>query len=109
MAPFIEDSLVPEKRRYLLWGLLRTFRRDYTLVALTLFVEAAASLTAPYALQNLLKYIGTKGEGAEIRPWGVLLILVISRNTNAHIRQSGSLSSSWHLRLTLLCLSNITG
>lgn len=77
IAPFTQDSLVPRKRRYLLWGLLRTFRRDYTLLALSMFVQAAASLASPYALQNLLNYIGTKGEGAEIRPWGVLLIFII--------------------------------
>lgn len=67
--PFAGDKLIPNKRPYIFWGLLRTFRTEYILIAIIMILQTFSALSSPFALQNLLAYLETKGEGTQVRPW----------------------------------------
>ena len=66
------------KRRYILWGLLRTFKKDYLLIALAMLLQAISALLSPYALNQLLIFIETKGENAEVKPWVWVVLLFLA-------------------------------
>lgn len=67
--PFAGDTFIPIKRRYIFWGLLRTYRREYIIIAINMVLQAVAALSAPFALKSLLTYLETNGKDAEVRPW----------------------------------------
>ncbi|KAG6891082.1 hypothetical protein C0995_014172 [Termitomyces sp. Mi166 len=57
--PYI-DPFVRGRKQHLLWGLLRTFRREYMILAVMLFVAAAASFVSPIGIKQLLLNTGGK-------------------------------------------------
>ncbi|KAG5637468.1 hypothetical protein H0H81_004439, partial [Sphagnurus paluster] len=63
------DPYNGSKKQHLFWGLMRVFRREYTIMAVMIVIEVAANFTSPVGIKNLLHYIETQGEKASVRPW----------------------------------------
>ncbi|KAG6827484.1 hypothetical protein H0H92_011587 [Tricholoma furcatifolium] len=63
------DPFAGGKKQHLFWGLMRTFRREYTMLALMCVISAAAGFVAPIGIKELLRYVETGGENAIMRPW----------------------------------------
>ncbi|KIJ49985.1 hypothetical protein M422DRAFT_246356 [Sphaerobolus stellatus SS14] len=84
--PFAGDTVLPTKRRYIFWGLLRTYRTDYILITISMVFQAVAALTSPLALNKLLKYL-ENGEGAEVRPWVWVILLFVAPGVNSLLSQ----------------------
>ncbi|KAF4617372.1 hypothetical protein D9613_005686 [Agrocybe pediades] len=58
------------KRRSLFWRLMRVYRKEYTILALTIIGYSLGGFAAP--LESIVcysNYMETKGAGATIRPW----------------------------------------
>ncbi|KIJ48474.1 hypothetical protein M422DRAFT_247819 [Sphaerobolus stellatus SS14] len=84
--PFVGDTVLPTKRRYIFWGLLRTYRTDYILIAISMVLQTVAALTSPLALNKLLKYL-ENGENAEVRPWVWVILLFVAPGVNSILSQ----------------------
>ncbi|KAJ3755971.1 P-loop containing nucleoside triphosphate hydrolase protein [Lentinula raphanica] len=63
------DPSSPESSKYLLWGLLRTFRKRVLMLITLHLSELFASFIAPIGIKEVLRYIEHGSEGATIRPW----------------------------------------
>ncbi|KAJ3717073.1 hypothetical protein C8R42DRAFT_724713 [Lentinula raphanica] len=63
------DPYSPESSKYLLWGLLRTFRKRVLMLITLHLSELFASFIAPIGIKEVLRYIEHGSEGATIRPW----------------------------------------
>ncbi|KAF8953252.1 multidrug resistance-associated ABC transporter [Flammula alnicola] len=69
------------KRRYLFFGLMRVFRKEYTIIALTVIGCSLSSFVSPIGIYQILKHVSLRsfpclpahshvmGVGATIRPW----------------------------------------
>ncbi|KAF9555324.1 multidrug resistance-associated ABC transporter [Agrocybe pediades] len=57
------------KRRSLFWRLMRVYRKEYTILALTIIGYSLGGFAAPIGINRVLYYMETKGAGATIRPW----------------------------------------
>ncbi|KAG8899583.1 hypothetical protein FRC01_010451, partial [Tulasnella sp. 417] len=68
-APTLDPSLKPRKGRHFVWGLLWLYRWQYAAGVLFLTVKAVFALVSPIALNRLLHYLETGGEGAVYKPW----------------------------------------
>ncbi|KAJ7506775.1 P-loop containing nucleoside triphosphate hydrolase protein [Mycena galericulata] len=56
-------------RRHIFFGLMRVFRRDFALLAGLLVFRVVTNYASPVAMNQLLRYIETDGQGATVRPW----------------------------------------
>ncbi|KAF9538671.1 hypothetical protein CPC08DRAFT_824613, partial [Agrocybe pediades] len=57
------------KRRSLFWGLLKVYRKEYVILALTILGYSMGGFAAPIGINRVLYYMETRGAGATIRPW----------------------------------------
>ncbi|KAJ7769135.1 hypothetical protein DFH07DRAFT_1058209 [Mycena maculata] len=64
------DSFSGKKTgRHIFFGLMRVFRRDVALLAVLLALRVITNYASPVAMNRLLQYIETGGQGAVVRPW----------------------------------------
>ncbi|KAF8157940.1 multidrug resistance-associated ABC transporter [Crassisporium funariophilum] len=57
------------KRRHLFFSLMRVFRKEYSILALTIIGQCVFAFASPIGINRLLTYIETKGAGTIVRPW----------------------------------------
>ncbi|KAG6885716.1 hypothetical protein C0993_010889 [Termitomyces sp. T159_Od127] len=96
------DPFVVGRKQHLFWGLLRTFRREYMVLAVMLFITAAASFVSPIGIKQLLLYIETRGENATIRPWFWIIWLFLGPVL-------GSLAWQWYIFIATRTLVRAEG
>ncbi|KAF7340454.1 Multidrug resistance-associated ABC transporter protein [Mycena venus] len=58
-----------KSRRHIFFGLMRVFRRDFTMLAGLLLLRNTSNFFGPFAMKQLLQYIETREEGSVVRPW----------------------------------------
>ncbi|KAF8876218.1 hypothetical protein CPB84DRAFT_1853036 [Gymnopilus junonius] len=63
------------KKPHLFFGLMRVFRKEYTILALTLVGQGLFQFLAPIGINRILNYLETGGENADIRPWFWILCI----------------------------------
>ncbi|KIJ62401.1 hypothetical protein HYDPIDRAFT_94464 [Hydnomerulius pinastri MD-312] len=63
------DQFHGAKKRHIFFGLMATFRKEYTLLAATIVLQVLANLAAPVGIKNLLSYLESGGKEAVVRPW----------------------------------------
>ncbi|KAF9066068.1 hypothetical protein BDP27DRAFT_1424214 [Rhodocollybia butyracea] len=85
------DLFSGAERRYLFFGLMRVFRRDYIQLALMILLHVSANFAAPIGLNRLLRYLEPGGEeDAVIRPWFWILWLFLGP-------VGGTISIQWYI------------
>ncbi|KAF8957025.1 multidrug resistance-associated ABC transporter [Flammula alnicola] len=57
------------KHRSLFLRFMRVFRKEYSILALSIFGYSAGSFASPIGIYQILNYLETGGVGASIRPW----------------------------------------
>ncbi|KAF7377593.1 p-loop containing nucleoside triphosphate hydrolase protein [Mycena sanguinolenta] len=63
------DRFSGAKRRHIFFGIMRVFRVEYTVLALTTATQVAANFLSPVGVNRLLNYMETNGKDATYRPW----------------------------------------
>ncbi|KAH9028060.1 hypothetical protein EDB83DRAFT_1910199 [Lactarius deliciosus] len=63
------DTFSGGPRRHLFWGFMAVFRHEYIQLAILVVIRVFSSLMAPLGMNQLLRYLETRGEGALVRPW----------------------------------------
>ncbi|KAJ6466832.1 multidrug resistance-associated ABC transporter [Mycena sanguinolenta] len=63
------DGFSGAKRRHIFFGIMRVFRVEYTVLALTTATQVAANFLSPVGVNRLLNYMETNGKDATYRPW----------------------------------------
>ncbi|PPR08265.1 hypothetical protein CVT24_001158 [Panaeolus cyanescens] len=63
--------------RHLFFGFFMHFRKPYAIMTLAIILQAILTTAAPIGLNQTLRYLETRGEGATIRPWFWILWLFI--------------------------------
>ncbi|KAF8157942.1 P-loop containing nucleoside triphosphate hydrolase protein [Crassisporium funariophilum] len=57
------------KRHHIFFRLLRVFRKEYTILAICIVLQACMAFIAPIGINRLLSYLESKGTPTSIRPW----------------------------------------
>ncbi|KAG6837885.1 hypothetical protein H0H93_013038 [Arthromyces matolae] len=96
------DPFAGGRKQHLAWGLLRTFWREYIILAVMIFISACASFASPVGVKELLRYIETRGENASIRPWFWILWLFAGPVL-------GSLAWQWYIYINTRTLVRAEG
>jgi hypothetical protein len=73
LDPFTNET---SRQRHLFFGLMRIFRRDYMMMAFMVVIEVICGFARPLGINRLLNYLQERGEGAVVRPWMWIIILV---------------------------------
>ncbi|KAJ7454991.1 P-loop containing nucleoside triphosphate hydrolase protein [Mycena galericulata] len=78
-APYLRSQNFQhiQQNRHLFFGLIRVFRFDIFVLATTSAVLVFGKFVVPVGVNQLLRYIETKGEGATVRPWVWVLWLFL--------------------------------
>ncbi|KAH8977506.1 hypothetical protein EDB92DRAFT_772241 [Lactarius akahatsu] len=63
------DKFSGGPRRHIFWGFMEVFRREYIQLAIFVIIKVFSTLMAPVGMNQLLRYLETRGEGAVVRPW----------------------------------------
>ncbi|KAF8201224.1 P-loop containing nucleoside triphosphate hydrolase protein [Mycena galopus ATCC 62051] len=63
------DVFSGAKRRHIFFGIMRVFRVEYTILALTTATQVVANFLSPVGVNRLLNYMETNGKDATYRPW----------------------------------------
>ncbi|KAH9041238.1 P-loop containing nucleoside triphosphate hydrolase protein [Lactarius pseudohatsudake] len=63
------DTFSGGPRRHIFWGFMKVFRREYIQLAIFVVIKVTSNLMAPVGMNQLLRYLETRGEGAVVRPW----------------------------------------
>ncbi|KAH9041242.1 hypothetical protein EDB85DRAFT_1921690 [Lactarius pseudohatsudake] len=63
------DTFSGGPRRHIFWGFMAVFRREYIQLAIFIVIKVFSTLMAPVGMNQLLRYLETRGEGAVFRPW----------------------------------------
>ncbi|KAJ7768239.1 multidrug resistance-associated ABC transporter [Mycena metata] len=63
------DIFSGAKRRHIFFGIMRVFRVEYAILALTTAAQVAANFLSPIGVNRLLNYMETNGNNATYRPW----------------------------------------
>ncbi|KAJ6611201.1 hypothetical protein B0H10DRAFT_2165893 [Mycena sp. CBHHK59/15] len=77
------DFFSGAKRRHIFFGIMRVFRVEYTILALTTATQVVANFLSPVGVNRLLRYacsrnyIETNGKDAKYRPWIWILWLFL--------------------------------
>ncbi|PPQ72967.1 hypothetical protein CVT25_004484, partial [Psilocybe cyanescens] len=69
------DEFQGAKRQHIFHGLMRVFRKEYIIIIFTVILQGVFQFLSPIAVNRLLKYLETQGEGAFVRPWFWILCL----------------------------------
>lgn len=70
------DVFQGAKKRHLFFGLMRTYRYEYSILTLTVLVQVAANFASPIGINMLLNYIETGGRNTTVKPWFWILWLL---------------------------------
>ncbi|KAH9972688.1 hypothetical protein BJV74DRAFT_879749 [Russula compacta] len=84
------DAFSGAPRRHLLWGFLTIFRKGFFQMAILLIVRVISTLMAPVGMNQLLRYLESRGEGAVVRPWVWIAFLFLGPAL-------GAISFQWYL------------
>lgn len=57
------------KKPHLFFGLMRVFRKEYTILTVTIILQVFVSFAGPVGIKQLLGYLETHGKDAIMRPW----------------------------------------
>ncbi|KAJ7750388.1 hypothetical protein DFH07DRAFT_1062096 [Mycena maculata] len=71
------DVFSGAKRRHIVFAILRVFRVEYAILALTTAAQVVANFLSPIGVNRLLNYIETNGKDATYRPWIWILWLFL--------------------------------
>ncbi|KAJ7041082.1 P-loop containing nucleoside triphosphate hydrolase protein [Mycena alexandri] len=63
------DVFSGAKRRHIFFGIMRVFRVEYAILALTTAAQVVANFLSPIGVNRLLNYMETNGNNATYRPW----------------------------------------
>ncbi|KAH9166803.1 hypothetical protein EDB89DRAFT_2075434 [Lactarius sanguifluus] len=63
------DTFSGAPKRHIFWGILAVFRREYIQLVILVVIKVFSTLMAPVGMNQLLRYLETRGEGAVVRPW----------------------------------------
>ncbi|KAH9166021.1 hypothetical protein EDB89DRAFT_2115943 [Lactarius sanguifluus] len=63
------DTFSGGPKRHIFWGFMAVFRHEYIQLAILVVIRVFSSLMAPLGMNQLLRYLETRGEGAVVRPW----------------------------------------
>ncbi|KAH9016830.1 hypothetical protein EDB85DRAFT_700652 [Lactarius pseudohatsudake] len=63
------DTFSGGPKRHIFWGFMAVFRREYIQLAIFIVIKVFSTLMAPVGMNQLLRYLETRGEGAVVRPW----------------------------------------
>ncbi|KAG0697813.1 hypothetical protein DFH29DRAFT_984146 [Suillus ampliporus] len=96
------DPFSRSRRRHIFFGLMKTYRVEYTVMALMLVLQVLAKLAAPVGINQLLHYVEMKGEGAVVRPWFWISWLFLGP-------LFGSLALQWYIYLATRTLVRMEG
>ncbi|KAJ7657330.1 hypothetical protein DFH06DRAFT_1297973 [Mycena polygramma] len=66
-----------KSQRHIFFGLMRFFRREVAIMAALLLLRVLTTMSGPFAMNRLLQYIETQEQGATVRPWVWILIIVL--------------------------------
>ncbi|KLO18945.1 P-loop containing nucleoside triphosphate hydrolase protein [Schizopora paradoxa] len=69
------DPVMLRKNRYMFWGMLRVFWKDYLLVLFWMLGHATARFAAPFGMKNLLSYVETGVSPFGLKPWVWIFVL----------------------------------
>ncbi|KEP49369.1 ABC transporter [Rhizoctonia solani 123E] len=83
------DPLRRTKRRYFFWGLMAVFRREYTIMAITLAIKALMEFAGPVGIKYILQYLEDSDPGY-LRPWFWILWLFLGPVL-------GSIAMQWYI------------
>ncbi|KDR82358.1 hypothetical protein GALMADRAFT_237629 [Galerina marginata CBS 339.88] len=84
------DPFSGARRRGLFFGLMRVYRKEYIIMALTISGYAVGGFAAPIGINRLLNYMETGRDQAQIHPWFWILWLFFGPMLQ-------SLSAHWYL------------
>ncbi|KAJ7472355.1 hypothetical protein B0H11DRAFT_1867129 [Mycena galericulata] len=71
------DVFSGAKPRHIVFGILRVFRVEYMILALTTATQVVANFLSPIGVNRLLNYMETNGKDATYRPWVWILWLFL--------------------------------
>ncbi|KAJ7705435.1 P-loop containing nucleoside triphosphate hydrolase protein [Mycena rosella] len=71
------DVFSGAKRRHIFFGIMRVFRVEYAILALTTATQVVANFLSPVGVNRLLNYMETNGKDATYRPWIWILWLFL--------------------------------
>ncbi|KAL9711361.1 hypothetical protein Ac2012v2_005906 [Leucoagaricus gongylophorus] len=63
------DVFQGAKKHHLFFGLMRTYRYEYSVLALTVLIQVIADFASPIGINMILDYIETGGRNATVKPW----------------------------------------
>ncbi|KAH8986100.1 hypothetical protein EDB92DRAFT_2116516 [Lactarius akahatsu] len=63
------DTFSGGPKRHIFWGILAVFRHECIQLAILVVIKVFSTLMAPVGMNQLLRYLETRGEGAVVRPW----------------------------------------
>ncbi|KAF8963043.1 multidrug resistance-associated ABC transporter [Flammula alnicola] len=81
------DPFKRSRPRHLFFGLMRLFRKDYSLMALSIVGQVVIGLLSPLAIYHILNYLENGGVGDNIRPWFWILCLFMGPIVNGSFVQ----------------------
>ncbi|TFK34800.1 multidrug resistance-associated ABC transporter [Crucibulum laeve] len=96
------DTFHGAKKRHLFFGLMRVYRWEYSILALTIVVLSFSSLGPPIAINRILTYLETNGTETNIRPWFWIMWLFITSMLN-------SFSLHWYIFIVTRTLVRAEG
>ncbi|KAF9449128.1 multidrug resistance-associated ABC transporter [Macrolepiota fuliginosa MF-IS2] len=81
------DVFQGARKGHIFFGLMRTYRYEYTTLATLVIIQVVASFFSPVAIRMILDYLETGGHNAKIKPWFWILCLFIGPMTISLARQ----------------------
>ncbi|KAF8513392.1 hypothetical protein JB92DRAFT_3116459 [Gautieria morchelliformis] len=94
----ILNPYIHRKRTHIFWGLMRYFASEYVLLASMLIVKCLCAFMPPLALNKLLEYLETGGQGATsrvlVRTEAILTQLVFDHALRVRMKEEAKPSST---------------
>ncbi|TFK44019.1 multidrug resistance-associated ABC transporter [Crucibulum laeve] len=84
------DTFSGAKKQHLFFGLMRFYRWEYTVMALTIIAQVLFNFAPPIAINRILVYLETNGADTNIRPWFWIVLLFMGPIVT-------SMSNQWYL------------
>ncbi|KAH9166019.1 hypothetical protein EDB89DRAFT_2076264 [Lactarius sanguifluus] len=88
-------------KRHIFWGFMAVFRREYIQLAIFVVIKVISTLMAPVGMNQLLRYLETRGEGAVIRPWVWVTYLFLGPAL-------GTIAFQWYIFISTGTLVRVT-
>ncbi|EGO28521.1 hypothetical protein SERLADRAFT_354415 [Serpula lacrymans var. lacrymans S7.9] len=100
--PFLDPFSQRKKKGHIFFGFVRIYRGEYIIMASTVIIEVIATLVSPIAVNRLLSYLESGGEGAVVRPWVWICLLFLGPLVT-------SLAMDWYLYISTQTLVRTEG